>query len=125
MEPLSGLAAKPMLFHVGKGDLGIPNLNTSQMLVSGALVDHATFYRHDFAYADNSTTLPKDAHAFTSGFRAGQTNVPAIAAIALAAQEQVARFFESDGALVIQPQPVRYFESPMKQPVPDSTYYIP
>src|SRR5207249_11020458 len=61
----------------------------------------------------------KDAHAFTVGFRGGQTSVPAIAAIALAASDQVVRFFESDGALVIQPQPVRYFESPMKQPLPE------
>ena len=114
-----------MLFHVAKGDLGIPNLNTSQMLASGNLLQRSTFYRHDLAYADNPTTLPKDAHAFTVGFRGGQTSVPAIAAIALAASDQVARFFESDGALVIQPQPVRYFESPMKPPLPDSTYYIP
>ena len=78
---------------------------------------------NDFGGNDVGVVVAGEAQRFLAA--GGQTNVPAIAAIALAAQEQVARFFESDGALVIQPQPVRYFESPMKPPLPDSTYYIP
>jgi hypothetical protein len=122
--PLDAMPAKSMLIHVPKGDQGIPNLNTSQMLLTGDLVDRSLYYRHDLAFAENPT-LPKDSHAFTAGFRGGQTNIPAVVPIMLAAQEQVATFFESHGTLLIQPQPVRYFEWPMRLPLPDGLNYIP
>jgi hypothetical protein len=45
--------------------------------------------------------------------------------IALEAQRQVAIFFASDGALIIQPEPARFFETPMSSPQPEGLNYIP
>lgn len=129
-EPLQGVPPKSVLFHLAKGDQTVPNVDTSQMLLTGDLVDRAMFYRHDVAFAENPS-LPKNAHVETFGFSGGVAFAPGFAlnspavAIALAAQEQVARFLESDGALIIQPLPVRYFESPIRPPLPDGLYYIP
>jgi dienelactone hydrolase len=123
-DPLEGVPAKSILLHFGKGDQGTPNVNTSEILLTGDLADRALFYRHDVAFADNPT-LPKDSHLFSLGFRGGNLTAPPIAAIALPAQEQIAIFFESHGSIMNQPQPVRYFESPVSLPLPDGLSYIP
>lgn len=122
--PLAGVPVKAVLYLFGKGDQQIPNVNTSETLLTGDLVDRATFYRHDIAFAENPL-LPKDSHIFATGFAAGNLFAPGVEAIARAAQEQIAIFLESDGTNIIQPQPVRYFESPIKQPLPDGLNYIP
>ena len=44
---------------------------------------------------------------------------------ALEALRQVAIFFTSDGALVIQPEPARFFEVPISVPPPEGLNYIP
>jgi hypothetical protein len=45
--------------------------------------------------------------------------------IALGAQEQIARFFASDGMDVIHPEPAKYFEVPIQGPLPEDLNYIP
>ncbi|HKG79154.1 MAG TPA: hypothetical protein VKA78_07040 [Pyrinomonadaceae bacterium] len=59
-------------------------------------------------------------HLFTVGI-----GNAALRNIALEAQRQVAIFFASDGALIIQPEPARFFEAPMSSPLPEGLNYIP
>jgi dienelactone hydrolase len=123
-EPLDRVPMKSVLFQFSRGDQQSVDVNNVALLTNGDLLDRTTYYRHDIAYAENPT-LPKNSHGFPVGFSGGNFDVPAIAAIALAAQGQTAIFFESDGTNISQPQPVRYFESPIRQPLPDGLNYIP
>jgi hypothetical protein len=47
--------------------------------------------------------------------------VPAVADLALAAQQQIAIFFESDGAIVVDPDTAAgpFFEVPITGPLPE------
>jgi len=45
-------------------------------------------------------------------------------AIARGAQEQIAVFFESDGAVTLHPEPRRFFEVPIMQPLPEGLNFI-
>src|SRR6185312_13506405 len=40
------------------------------------------------------------------------------------AQEQIATFFASDGRVVIQPGPARFFETPIHGPLPENLNFI-
>jgi hypothetical protein len=97
----------------------MPNPSTTAILRAGDLADRAVLYRHDLAFAE-TPTLPKDPHLFTVGIG----NI-AFRNIALEAQRQVAIFFASDGAVIIQPEPARFFEVPMSSPLPEGLNYIP
>jgi hypothetical protein len=118
--PLPGVAAKSVLFHIAKGDQSAPNPTTTALLRAGELADRTLYYRHDLAFADgfvNPTPTLKNPHGFTVNLNFG--------GIALEAQKQVAKFFESDGAQIIQPQPSKYFEFPIVLPLPEDLNYIP
>lgn len=118
-NPLRGVPARPILFTFAIGDQSMPNPSTTAILRAGNLADRAVLYRHDLAFAE-MLALPKDPHLFTVGIG----NV-ALRNIALEAQRQVAIFFASDGALVIQPEPARFFEVPVSSPLPEALNYIP
>jgi hypothetical protein len=45
--------------------------------------------------------------------------------IALGAQSQIAIFFASDGETIIDPDPARFFEVPIRGPLPEELNYIP
>ena len=38
--------------------------------------------------------------------------------------DQIAVFFASEGAIISQPKPERYFEIPVSLPLPADTHYI-
>jgi hypothetical protein len=118
-HPLPGVPARPVLFTFAMGDQSMPNPGTTAILRAGDLADRAVLYRHDLAYAE-TPGLPKDPHLFTVG-----TGNPALRGIALEAQRQVAAFFASDGVLIIQPEPARFFEMPLSTPLPEGLNYIP
>ncbi len=122
--PLQGVREKSVLVHFGTGDQGVPNGNMSRTLLTGDLVNQATYYRHDFAFSENPS-LPKDSHVFSIGFRGANVDNPVVVAIFRAAQEQIAVFLASHGTNINQPQPVRYFESPVRQPLPEGLNFIP
>jgi hypothetical protein len=82
------------------------------------LADRTTFYRHDVGFAENPA-LGTNPHGFTTW-----VDRPPWRPICLAAQEQVAVFLASDGAEIIQPQPMRYFEVPVVLPLPEGLNYI-
>jgi hypothetical protein len=58
-------------------------------------------------------------------WRMVSTDIAAFRPISLAAQEQIAVFFATDGALTIQANPARYFEVPIAGPLPEDLNFIP
>jgi hypothetical protein len=118
-HPLAGVPAKSMIYQFAKGDQVGPNPNVTAILGAGDLTDRATFYRHDLAYAENPG-LPKNPH----GFIVSISN-PVFKPIALAAQEQIAVFFDTDGTVIIHPEPARFFEVPIILPLPEDLNFIP
>src|SRR5262249_5493841 len=91
-EPLVGVPPKSIIVQFDKADQNVPNPFTSALLRAGDLVDRATLYRHDLAFAE-LPGLPHNGHSFIDLALNTLTWRP----IALGAQEQVATFFESDG----------------------------
>jgi hypothetical protein len=118
-DPLVGIQPKSIIFQFDKGDQNVPNPISSAMLRAGELADRATYYRHDLAFAERPN-LPKNGHTFLTSI-----GNPAWRDVALGAQEQIATFFESDGAEIIQPQPSRFFETPIQGPLPEDLNFIP
>lgn len=121
-QPLRGNAPKPVIFQFAKGDQTVPNPTTSAILRAGELTDRATYFRNDLAYAATGGAIPKNPHTFLTniGSAAG-------APLAVGAQSQIAAFFASNGALVIDPDgpagPI--FEVPIGGPLPEGLNYIP
>src|SRR5262249_3839030 len=116
--PLAGVPAKSVIYQFAKGDQIVPNPATTALLRAGDLADRATFYRHDLAFAENPQ-LPTIPHGFLT-----RLDIPGFRAIARGAQEQVATFFATDGAVVIHPEPARFFEVPIDGPLPEDLNYI-
>lgn len=120
-NPLHGVPAKTLIFQNAKGDQTVPNPTNTAIIRAGELEDRWTFYRNDLAFAMNAAT-PKNPHTFLSG-----TFSPGLApTVAIAAQAQIAAFFASDGAIVIDPDDAGpLFEVPIVPPLPEVTNYIP
>jgi hypothetical protein len=116
--PLEGVPAKSVIYQFARGDQSAPNPNTTAILRAGNLADRATFYRHDVAYSE-IPTLPVNPHIFMVGIE-----IVAFRPISLAAQEQIAVFFTSDGTEIIQPEPARLFEVPIVLPLPEDLGFI-
>ena len=117
--PLSGVPAKSVIVQFAKGDMGAPNPNTTAILRAGDLADRTLYYRHDLARAEIAS-LPLSAHMFMVS-----TGVAAFRDISLGAQAQIASFFVSNGETIIHPEPARFFEVPIKGPLPEALNYIP
>jgi hypothetical protein len=118
-NPLVGVPAKSVICQFGKGDLSAPNPIATALVRAGDLADRTLFYRHDVAYAENPA-LPKNPHSFMIGI-----GNAAFRPISLAVQGQIASFFATDGRLIIQPQPPRFFEMPIVLPLPEDLNFIP
>ncbi len=118
-NPLAGMTAKSVICQFAKGDQTAANPYATQILRAGNLADRTTFYRHDVAFAENPM-LPRNPHSFMVS-----TDVAAFRPISLAAQEQIAVFFATDGEMIIQPEPSRYFEVPIVLPLPEALNFIP
>ena len=116
--PLDDVEAKSVIFQFARGDETVPNPTTTAILRAGDLADRATFFRNDLAFAANPAT-PKNPHTFLT-----RINVPAVAGFALAAQQQIAVFFASDGTTIADPGPP-FFEVPIVPPLPEDLAFIP
>jgi hypothetical protein len=108
-----------MICQFAKGDLGAPNPNTTAILRAGDLADRTLYYRHDLARAE-IPSLPPSAHLFMVS-----TGIAAFRDIALGAQDQIANFFASGGETTIHPEPARFFEVPIRGPLPEALNYVP
>jgi hypothetical protein len=120
-EPLPGNAAKPMLVQFAKGDITVPNPTSSALIRAGALQDRTLYFRNDLAFAANNAT-PKNPHTFLSNLASGGLAPQ----IAVGAQTQIAIFFASHGATVIDPDATGpLFEVPISGALPETLNFIP
>ncbi len=120
-SPLRGNAAKPVIIQFAKGDQTVPNPTSSAIVRAGALEDRTTYFRNDLAFAVTGGTIPKNPHTFLTNIA-----VPNGAAFAVGAQLQIAHFFKSNGALVIDPDgPGGIFEVPISLPLPEALNFLP
>jgi hypothetical protein len=119
-HPLPGNAAKPVIFQFAKGDQTVPNPTTTAILRAGDLADRATYFRNDLANAANAG-VPKNPHTFLTNI-----GVPAAAAYAVGAQQQIAEFFMSHGETMRDPDGAGpFFEVPASLPLPEGLNYLP
>jgi hypothetical protein len=114
--PLAAVPAKSVVYQIAKGDESAPNPTTTALLRAGDLADRTLFYRHDLARAINPS-LPQNPHGFNSLANFGT--------VAIGAQTQSARFFQSDGTETIHPAPTEFFEWPIVGPLPEALNYLP
>jgi dienelactone hydrolase len=89
--PLAGLGPRQVLYQMALGDRTVPNPTTASLIRAGRLEPVLSVYRHDRV----APGLP-ERFANPHGFLVW-TAFPETAALARAAQEQVARFFLSGG----------------------------
>jgi hypothetical protein len=118
--PLNGNAPKPVIVQFAKGDGTVPNPTNSALLRAGELQDRATFFRNDLAFAV-TPSIPKNPHTFLTNI-----SIPAAVPYAIAAQQQIAAFFASHGAVTIDPDGIGpFFEVPVGLPLPETLSFIP
>jgi len=122
-RPLAGVPAKKVILQYARTDQTVPNPTTSAIIRAGALQDRTTVFRNDLAFAADPT-FPKNPHTFLT--RVPGLAPPGAAAVALAAQEQIALFLSSGGATVIDPDGAGpLFETPLSVPPWEDLAYIP
>jgi hypothetical protein len=115
-----GTGPKPVIFQFARGDQTVPNPTTTAILRAGDLAESATYFRNDLAFLENPAVL-KNPHLFLT-----RITTPSVAAVAVAAQQQIARFFASDGMVVIDPDGAgALFEVPIIPPLPEELDFIP
>jgi hypothetical protein len=120
-DPLAGVPAKSIILQFARGDKTVPNPTTSAIIRAGGLADRTTLFRNDLAVA-LGVGFSTNPHTFL-------TNVGGtlqVAQAALAGQDQIARFFASGGATLIDPDGAgTLFETPMVGAPPEDLAYIP
>jgi hypothetical protein len=119
-EPLAGISPKAILINFGKGDSSAPNPRTTQLIRAGGYADLVTFYRNDLAYAEDHTVY-KNPHTYVQKWMLEGLSGP----IGRGGLEQMAIFLASRGQTIIHPEPARFFEVPVPQPLPEDFSYIP
>ena len=126
-QPLLGVPPKAVIYQFARGDQNVVNPTTTAILRAGELAASTTFYRHDLAFHDpfyNPTgqdVLP-DPHTFLFF---NPSFAPMLVEIGFGAQQQIAQFFASDGAVVIDPDgPLPLFEVPIIAPLPEDCGFV-
>lgn len=119
-SPLHGVEPKSVIVQFAKGDQTVPNPTASALVRAGDLADRTLYYRNDLAFAANPAT-PKNPHTFLTN-----VFVPSVATFALGAQQQIAIFLASDGAIVVDPDAAApIFEVPIAGALPEVLNFIP
>jgi hypothetical protein len=123
-HPMAGNAAKPVIIQFAKGDMTVPNPTATAIIRAGDLADRATFFRNDLAFAANGA-FPKNPHTFLTNIGLF-TGTPSPSSLAVAAQLQIATFFATNGATVIDPDGAGlFFETPIVLPLPEDLNFLP
>jgi hypothetical protein len=114
-SPLRRTDPPPVIIQFAKGDQTVPNPTASAIFRAGDLTDRSTYFRNDLVRAA-IPTAPANPHTFLTNI-----GVASVAALAVAAQQQIAVFFESDGTVVIDPDTATglFFEVPIAGPLPE------
>src|SRR5262249_33354170 len=120
-DPLPDVPVRPVLFQFAIGDQIAPNPTNAAILRAGDLADRATIFRNDLAFADNPA-VPKNPHMFMVRIDSPD---PLVRQIAFGAQDQLATFLASDGAVIIDPEPTRFFEFLTDLSLLEDLDYIP
>jgi hypothetical protein len=119
-KPLPGVGARPVLVIFGRGDQNAVNPGTSALLRAGDLLASTIHYRHDLAYAEDPT-VPKNPHdVCISPLSPNLT----FRAVSRGIQDAIAIFLSSDGQMIAQPNPTRFFEVPFSGPYLEELNYI-
>ncbi|HKR94602.1 MAG TPA: hypothetical protein VJW55_04540, partial [Candidatus Angelobacter sp.] len=119
--PLAGDLAKPVIIQFARGDQTVPNPTATALIRSGDLKDRTTFFRNDLAFA-LGVGFGKNPHTWLTNI--GGT-VP-VATVAIGGQTQIAVFFNTGGALTIDPDgPGPLFEVPIAGALPEDLGFIP
>jgi len=122
-RPLAGVPAKTIILQYARGDQTVPNPTTSAIIRAGSLQDRTTAFRNDLAFAADPT-FPKNPHTFLT--RLPGLAPPGAATVAIAGQDQIAQFFASGGATVVDPDGAGpLFETPLGGPPWEDLAYIP
>jgi hypothetical protein len=112
-QPLHEIDPPPVIIQFAKGDQTVPNPTATAIFRAGELTDRSTFFRNDLVRAA-IPGAPANPHTFLTNI-GGPT-----AALAVAAQQQIAIFFESDGAVIVDPDGAGpFFEVPIAGPLPE------
>jgi dienelactone hydrolase len=108
----------PVIIQFARGDKTVPNPTASAIIRAGNLQSRTTLFRNDLAVAANPL-VSHNPHTFlTNLFDAGRP-------YALEAQQQIATFFASDGAVTMDPDgSAPFFETPTSM-VPEDLAYLP
>jgi pimeloyl-ACP methyl ester carboxylesterase len=125
-SPLPGVPFKRILFQLARTDLTMPNMATTR-LIKAAFHPTTWEYRHDIALADG-LPLPQDPHPFLAlfiGISGSTVEFPSLDGIliGLAAQQQVAGFFASDG--LSAPDPNTFLPSSLPQGLFEIPAHLP
>jgi len=119
-SPLKGNPVKSVIYQIAKGDMTVPNPTNTAILRAGDLQDRTTYYRNDLAFAMGAGV--RNPHTFLTNIGGS----PLAAQSAFQAQAQIATFFASDGALVIDPDGSNpLFETPIVPPLPEGLNFLP
>jgi Bacterial Ig-like domain len=118
--PLPGVGAKSLIMQFAKGDQQALNPGSSAILRVGDYVGRTLYYRHDLAFAQDPG-VPANPHGF---FFFPMHPNPTFRAVVRGGQDQVARFFESDGTITIHPDPANLFEVPIQGPLPETLSFV-
>src|SRR5262249_26657122 len=119
-HPLDGVNPKALIVQFPKGDKTVPNPTESALVRAGGLEDRTTYFRNDLALATIPSYHLNDPHDILLRI----ANAPA--QFAIAAQQQIATFFTSNGTTTIDPDgPGPYFETPITGPLPETPNYAP
>ncbi len=122
---LPGVQPKSVLWQIARADRTMPNPASSNLILTAGMANSTWMYRHDLASAAVPGQLPQDPHPFLAlflGLDGGTLSLPSLVglAIGLAAQNQVAGFFASDGKSIPDPNQMlfgfRFFEVPAALP---------
>jgi hypothetical protein len=117
--PPVGVAARPFLVQIARGDDMAPLLAFRNILRPGDFQDRVALYRHDLFWPTEPSIF-KGSHAFSLALML----IP-WRPIVVGAQEQMAAFLASCGLSTPQPNPMEFWEFPIRSELPSQLDYIP
>jgi hypothetical protein len=119
-KPLD-ISRKSVVYQFAKSDQQANNPGTTALLRAGDLAEWTVHYRHDLALAEDPTIPLKNPHQVL--IMPTDPNAT-LRAVSRGMQNQIAAFLASGGVLIDHPEPARFFEVPVVEPLPETLNYI-